>query len=198
VFVWGGVAVLASVAGACGGDDDSPSVEESIREAVEEGNLDDATNTTSAGGDAGAGLPDACVLVTEADATELFGVPARAAVDASPVDLGASCIYENAGSDDLGEAGHLLQVRVFPGEQFFSTETFDDERNLDDLGDRAFVRSGEGALAGVDVQFVEDGKTVTFSYSTVNIGVEDDADRVDAADREDDVVALARRAGDRM
>jgi hypothetical protein len=46
----------------------------------------------------------------------------------------------------------------------------------------------------VDVQFVKAGTTVTISYSTVNIGVAE-ADQVDAADHQDDVVAL--RAGRR-
>jgi hypothetical protein len=187
---------LVLAVGACGGDDDSSAVEHSIKEAVKDGNLDgkDAAKASTAARD----VPDPCGLVTTADAASLFGEQARTGQDASPVDLGRSCIYENADSDDLGRVGHLLQVRVFPGEQFFSTATFDDEQRLDGLGDRAFVRSGAGALAGVDVQFVKDGKTVTFSYSTVNIGVEKDADRVEAADREDQVVTLARQAADRM
>ena len=47
------------------------------------------------------------------------------------------------------------------------------------------------------MQFVKAGTTVTISYSTVNIGVAE-ADRVDAADHQDEVVALARRAADRV
>jgi hypothetical protein len=183
-------------AAACGGDDDSRAVEHSIKQAVNDGNLDDK-DAKQASVDQ-SDVPDPCVLVTADDAASLFGEAARTGTDTSPVDLGRSCIYENADSDDLGQVGHLLQVRVFPGEQFFSTATFDDERSLDGLGDRAFVRSGQGALAGVDVQFVKDGKTVTFSYSTVNIGVEKDADRVEASDHEEQVVALARQAADRM
>jgi hypothetical protein len=188
---------FAMATAACGGDDDSSAVEHSIKDAVKKGNLDDGKPAAGQAASASA-VPDPCVLVTAADAASLFGEAARTGTDTSPVDLGRSCIYENTDSDDLGQVGHLLQVRVFPGEQFFSTATYDDERSLDDLGDRAFVRSGQGALAGVDVQFVKDGKTVTFSYSTVNIGVEKDADRVEAADREDQVVALARQAADRM
>ena len=54
--------------------------------------------------------------------------------------------------------------------------------------------SAPAPAQGVDVQFVKAGTTVTISYSTVNIGVAE-ADQVDAADHQDDVVAL--RAGRR-
>ena len=135
-----GIAVLAL--GACGGDDDDAnSVDEAIKEAVDEGNLDSIPENV--GGDP-ADLPDACALVTAEDATELFGVDAEQQEDVSPVDLGASCLYGNAGGDELGTVDHLLQVRVFEGEQFFGADTFDDEEDLDGLGDKAFVRTTDG------------------------------------------------------
>ena len=65
------------------------------------------------------------------------------------------------------------------------------------MGDKAFVRTTDGALGGVEVQFVQDGKTVTLNYSTVNIGV-DDGDQVEAAESEDEVVALAQQASGRL
>jgi hypothetical protein len=188
-----GIAVLAL--GACGGDDDDAnSVDEAIKEAVDEGNLDSVPENI--GGDP-ADLPDACALVTVDDATDLFGVDAEEQADVSPVDLGASCLYGNAGGDELGTPNHLLQVRVFDGEQFYGADAFDDEEDLDGLGEKAFVRNTEGALGGVEVQFVQDGKTITLNYSTVNIGV-DDADQVEASDREDEVVALAQQASSRL
>ena len=192
------LAVTALGVAACGGDDDDPqSVEEDIRDAIDDGNLDeveDEIDDVVDGGD----LPDACELVTQDDAERLFGEPAQEAEDSSPVDLGSSCLWENADGAELGQVGHLLQVRVFDGEQFYGADAYEDETALDDLGDRGFVRSGEGTFAGVEVQFVQDGNTVTLSYSTVNIGVENDADEVNAADHEDTVVELARQASGRM
>ncbi|MGH8976626.1 MAG: hypothetical protein ACRDV7_01030 [Acidimicrobiia bacterium] len=191
-----GFAVLA-LTGCAGDDDDTGSVEDEIREAVDEGNLDEAQEQLEDLGGETSELPDACELVTVEDATGLFGTDAEEQPDASPVGLGASCIYETPETEDLGTVGHLLQVRVFDGEQFFGAETYDDEEEIDDLGDRAFVRSNGSALTGVEVQFVQDGKTVSLNYSTINIGV-DEADQVNSADHEDEVVELARQASGRM
>jgi hypothetical protein len=189
------VAIGGLALGACGGDDDDAnSVDDAIKEAVDEGNLDSIPENV--GGDP-ADLPDACALVTIDDASDLFGEDAQEQEDVSPVDLGVSCLYGNAGEDELGTVKHLLQVRVFEGEQFFGADAFEDEEDLSGLGEKAFVRTTDGALGGVEVQFVQDGKTVTLNYSTVNIGV-DDADQVDAADREDEVVALAQQASSRL
>jgi hypothetical protein len=188
-----GIAVVAL--GACGGDDDNAdAVDDAIKEAVENGNID--TLPGNVGGDP-ADLPDPCELVTTEDAAGLFGVDAQEEDDSSPVDLGASCLYGNVGGEDVGTVSHLLQVRVFDGEQFFGAETFDDEQAVDGLGDDAFVRAGAGGLGGVEVQFVQDGETVSINYSTVNIGV-DDADKVEASDHQDEVVALAQQASTRL
>jgi hypothetical protein len=192
------IVVFALGVAACGGGgDDSRSVEQSIKEAVEQGNIDQG-NVKDAKDGGTKDLPDPCRLVTRDDAARLFGEAARTTDEQSPVALGASCVYADSAGDRLGEVGHLLRVRVFDGEQFFGADTFDDERTVAGLGDRAFVRSGDGALAGVDVQFVKDGETVTLGYSTVNNGVDNDADKVRAGERADEVVALARQAAERM
>lgn len=184
----GAIAVL--VLAACGGDDDdAKAANDAISKAVEQGNITDGENAAS-------DLPNPCALVAVGDATKLFGKPAQKANDSSPVPLGVSCLYEAADAGANDQVGHLLQVHAYAGEQFYGADTFDDEQTIEDLGDKAFVRTGTGAQ-GVDVQFVKAGTTVTISYSTVNIGVAD-ADQVDAADHRDDVVALARRAADRV
>jgi hypothetical protein len=189
-FVLATLAMAGFVLTACGGDDDdAKAANDAIRKAVKQGNISD-------GNDAAGDLPNPCALVTVDDATRLFGEPARKAKDSSPVPLGVSCLYEAADADANDQVGHLLQVHAYDGEQFYGADTFDDEQSIDDLGDKAFVRTGTGAQ-GVDVQFVQAGKTVTISYSTVNIGVAE-ADQVDAADHRDDVIALARRAADRV
>ena len=191
-----GIAVLAL--GASGGDDDSAdSVDDAIREAVENGNFASVPESVDDVGGDPADLPDPCALVTADDAAGLFGVDAQEEDDSSPVDLGATCLYGNVGGEDVGTVSHLLQVRVYDGEQFFGAETFDDEQAVDGLGDKAFVRAGGGGLGGVEVQFVQDDKTVSINYSTVNIGV-DDADKVEASDHQDEVVALAQQASTRL
>jgi hypothetical protein len=192
---------IASVAGAvvlvvaaCGGDDDDDNVAERIKEQVENGNLTSLPDDL--GGDPD-DLPDPCKMVTAEDAGGLFSEEAIEEADSSPVDLGASCIYGNAKGQELGNVSQLLQVRVFDGEQFFGAESFDDEQPVDGLGEQAFVRTSDSAAGGVEVQFLQDGKTVSLSYSTVNIGVED-PDRIDPADHDDEVVALAKQAAGRM
>ena len=192
------LAIAALALGACGGDDDkADGVDDAIKEAVENGNLDSVPeNVDNVGGDP-ADLPDPCELVTTEDAAGLFGVDAKEEDDSSPVDLGASCLYGNVGGEEPGTVSHLLQVRVFDGEQFYGAETFDDEQTDRRLGDKAFVHAGAGGLGGVEVQFVQDGQTVSINYSTVNIGV-DDADKVEASDHQDEVVALAQQASTRL
>ncbi len=184
------ITIPALALAACGGDDDdAKAANDAISKAVKQGNISD-------GKDAAGDLPNPCALVTVDDAAKLFGEPAQKAKDSSPVPLGVSCLYEAADAGANDQVGHLLQVHAYDGEQFYGADTFDDEQTIDDLGDKAFVRTGSGAQ-GVDVQFVKAGTTVTISYSTVNIGVAE-ADQVDAADHRDDVVALARRAADRV
>jgi hypothetical protein len=183
-------AIAALAFGACGGDDDdAKAADDAISKAVKQGNITD-------GKEGADDLPDACALVTVDDAAQLFGEPAQTAEDSSPVPLGVSCLYEAADAGANDQVGHLLQVHAYEGEQFYGADTYDDEQAIDGLGDKAFVRSGTGAQ-GVDVQFVKAGTTVAISYSTVNIGVAE-PDQVDAADHQDDVVALARRAADRV
>ena len=174
------------VAGACGGNDDDETLDD-IQEAIEEGNLDDIEDA----GDPGE-LPDACELVTQEDAEELFGEAAERGEETAPIDLGTSCVWKNVDGEEVGQVAHLLLVNVFEGDAFYDPEAGE---AIDDLGSRASVQTGEGIGEGVDVQFVEDGRTVTVGYSTVNIGVDEE---VIAADKADDVIALARQASERM
>jgi len=191
------------VIGACGGDDDdtTPSGAEDVVGGADDddaGADDDDDAAGDAGDDSDAGdLPDPCELVTQEDAQELFGADFVAvhAEDDSPVELGASCIWENEGSDELGNPSHLLQVRVYDGEQFYSAEVYPDAEELE-IGERAFVDATEGGLGGVTVQFVQDGRVFDINYAIINIGVEGDA--VDAVTKQDAVVELARQAADRM
>jgi hypothetical protein len=80
------------------GDDESETVEDEIRDAIEEGDLDE-------GDDDGA----TCEIVTQDDAEDLFGEPA-VANDAGLV--APSCNWESADADEPGEVIHLLQASV--------------------------------------------------------------------------------------
>jgi hypothetical protein len=60
------------------------------------------------------------------------------------------------------------------------------------------VSTSSQAPEHVEVQFVQDGRTVIINYSPGYIGVESRADRVVAADHADAIVALARQASARM
>jgi hypothetical protein len=187
------VIVVVTVISACGGDDDDRSTAERIREAVEEGNA--PNDVTTAGPEDGTPV---CELVTEQDAEGLFGAGAQQADDTSAVGTGEACIWENVDASEPGRVGHLLQVRVYDGPQFYNSELFEDSRPVDGLGDRAFVSTGVSTAAGVTVQFVEDDKTFAITYTTINIAVEPESDKVEASDHADEVIALARQAAERM
>jgi hypothetical protein len=72
------------------------------------------------------------------------------------------CIYKASGG---GIRVSLLQVRVYPGPQFYGERALDHTRSIDIAGtDKAFVRSAAGGRT-VDVQFVKDGRTGTINYT---------------------------------
>ncbi len=190
---------------ACGGDDDSPEdVAEDIEDAIEDGDIEELEDLEDEledlGDDDGGGgdLPDPCELVTQEDAQGLFGEGIEAQVDgdaSGSVGGGESCIWENVDNEELGTPSHLLQVAAYPGEQYYGDSIYEDEEELD-IGDKAFL-APSFALGSVDLQFVKDGTTVTISYSVINIGVEE-AEQVEASSKQDEVVALAEQAADRM
>lgn len=197
--LFAGVVVLA----ACGGDDDDAQDAAGVADGSDDqaGNGDagdgsaDGKDDGDRGGDEG-DVPDPCELVTREDAQALFGddFEAQRSEDAAPIDIGEACLWENVGGDELGNPQHLLQVRVYDGEQFYGEDVFDDAEPID-IGERGFVSGGDG-LAGVDVQFVKGGLVFTANYVIINIGVE--GDTADAASKRDAVVELARQAADRM
>lgn len=191
----------ALVLAGCGGDDDGSAADD-IADAIDDNEVtpeeaeeldDDLTDDTGDGGDddAGGDLPDACELVTQEDAAELFELEAVKADEAGTPSGAAECIWENVGSDELGNPSHLLQMYVWPGEAYYSEEAYPEAEPIDDLGDRAFVAS-EGS---VDVLWVQDGKTFSLSYTILNIGVE--GETVEAPSRADAVVDLAHQASER-
>ena len=119
---------------------------------------------SSGGGSGGAGgtggqTIDACALVTEDDATTLFGDPASPGdPDQVPGLLGA-CIWEWSNADN---DSHLLQFYVWDGEPYYSapadSETFA-------IGEKGYVRIHD--VAGVDIQWVQGNLVPSLSYFTI-------------------------------
>jgi hypothetical protein len=185
--------------GACGDDDEAgdavPTTADGAGSSVagpDDGSPDPAVTMPGSDRD---DLPDACELVTEADAAELFGEPARRRESTPVVDLGAECLWENVEAEVVGREAHLLQVHVYAGEQFYSEQVYDDARALEGLGERAFV-STEALGGGVIVSWADDGLVFDIDYTIIDFSPADDQGQATA--KADAVVELARRAADRV
>ncbi|MET1000302.1 MAG: hypothetical protein ABWZ15_00700 [Acidimicrobiia bacterium] len=186
-----GSALLAVAAfGACGDDDDAETLDE-IQESIAEGELDDDSDRGDRDG------PDPCALVTQEDVESLFAEAADQREEETPTGLGVSCLWQNVETTDTGQV-HVLTVNVYDGAEYYAADVIDGETEIADLGDRAYVSTSSAAPEHVEVQFVQDGRTVIINYSPGYIGVGNGADRVVAADHADAVIALARQASARM
>lgn len=171
------VAVFAL--GACGGGSSDDASESTPNTASNSGD-----NNGGSSGSSGSGA--ACKLVTQADATKLFGVEAKAKENASPGDEASVCIWQ---ADDAENHGFLLQVRVYDDEFHYGgdSDIFPNAETIAGLGDKAFVNKGQ--QAGTDVQFVKDGKTYVVNYGITNIMAEE---KKLAADQADELVAIVK------
>jgi hypothetical protein len=125
-----------------------------------------ATSSTTAGGGSASGSGttiDVCKIITPADAEKVVGGPVEAQDPAGTEGLASGvCIYKATGG---GIRVSLLQVRVYPGPQFYGEQALPNTESIDISGtDKAFVREAAGGKT-VDVQFVKDGKTGTINYT---------------------------------
>lgn len=123
----------------------------------------DKTSTTTGGASSSGKKIDVCKIITPADAEKVAGGPveAQAPSSAEPLSSGV-CIYKATGG---GIRVSLLQVRVYPGPQFYGAQLLPDTKSIDLSGtDKAFVRTGSGGKS-VDVQFVKDGKTGAVNFT---------------------------------
>jgi hypothetical protein len=122
---------------------------------------------------------DVCKIITPADAEKIAGGPVEEQAPAGTEGLASGvCIYKATGG---GIRVSLLQVRVYPGPQFYGEQALPDTKSIDISGtDKAFVRSAAGGKT-VDVQFVKNGKTGAVNFTdTVNPNGESTASNVEA------------------
>ncbi len=129
------------------------------------------------------GPTTACSLLTAADATTLFGVPAQPRVEGRPKSVASQCIYQSPALD-----GQLVQFRIFDNERYYSEDLVDDGTPVTGLGRKAYIDT-EGPDGIVDLQFVNDGKVYALAYSNV---------AGDAAARATNLELLARTIDDRL
>ena len=124
-----------------------------------------------------------CTVITADDAATVFGEPAQATESSSAEPLvSAVCIYHHAG--DALTVRNFLQVRIYPGEQFYGERVFPNRKSLTGIGEKAF-EVVKNARHTVDVQFVKDGKTGTVNYSA--------GSAVDVESRVPDLVVIAKK-----
>ena len=156
------VAGMIFLVAACGGEEETGVVEEP-------------------GGGAGAAAEiDACGIVTQSDASALFG---RAAVkDEGSAVLDPGMIGECLWGWDTETSAGLLQFRVWNSPQYYSAPA---DSQPFDIGEQAYIRVHE--IAGVDIEWVQDGKTIDLSYFTTG----PDAPPADA--KTEEVKNLARK-----
>ncbi len=114
-------------------------------------------------------IKDLCTVITAADAATVFGQSAQEteASDADPLVSGV-CLYRFAGDDPTGR--NLLQIRTYPGPQFYGDGLYPQRQSLSGLGTKAFKVVNPAART-ISIQFVKDGTTGTIDYSAA-IGVD--------------------------
>lgn len=125
---------------------------------------------------------DACQVVTQADASAIFGETAieDQGTPITDPNLLGECLW----TWDTETANQLIQFRIWNGEQYYS-EPEADSQPLD-IGDKGKIRVNE--VAGIGIEWVQDGKTVSLSYSNIGPGLPDASTKVN------DITTLARKA----
>jgi len=155
-----GLTVLALVLAACGSSSSSKSSAGGGSSSTTAKAVASSTTTTGASTNTPKSL---CAVVTPTDAAAVFGETAETkAPDVPTPFVTGICFYHHPG-DDL-QTRNLLQIRVYPGEKFFSAKLFPNSQTVSGLGDKAFVHVNTVANT-VQVDFVKNGKTGSIFYS---------------------------------
>ena len=127
-----------------------------------------STKPPAASGGSGSGSGsgkkiDVCKIINTEDAATVVGGPVEVQPPAGSEGLSTGvCIYKATGG---GIRVSLLQVRVYPGPQFYGEDALPNTKSIDIAGtDKAFVRSAAGGKT-IDVQFVKDGQTGAINFT---------------------------------
>lgn len=124
---------------------------------------DSQVSTTSKASGSGGTPKDLCTVITADDAATVFGESAQPKASPGAERLvSGRCLYHHEG-DDL-TVRNLLQLRIYPGGQFYSATLFPKKKSLSGIGDKAF-EDVNTTTHTVEIQFVKDGKTGTVNYS---------------------------------
>ncbi|MBI3206481.1 MAG: hypothetical protein HYZ29_33400 [Myxococcales bacterium] len=129
-------------------------------------------NTGGTGG--GGQVLDACAIVTQSDADQLFGKPAekgKPSASPDPALLG-ECVWQ---WEDAEANSHLLQFSAWEGESYYQPSA---KATPFAIGDKGVIEVG-GGLVGVDIQWLQASRVYDLSYFTVG-KVPDATTRVDA------------------
>lgn len=147
--------VLAAVGG-CGSSVASKSSNEPKQlSTTSNSSVDGATNSKP---------KDLCAVVTATDAAGLFGESAEPTPSSGAEKLVSGlCLYHHAG-DDL-TVRNLLQIRSYPGAQFYGERLFPKRMAIAGLGSKAFEDVNTTSHKVV-IQFVKGGSTGVVDYST--------------------------------
>jgi hypothetical protein len=148
------------------------------------------SSSTAAGAHAIVPTDAACNLITQTDATALFGADAQQVADPLKAQLAKSACLWGAKAEDDAPA-YLLQVRVYDRPDFFSGSVKGYEP-LDGIGDRAAI------------SVTSDGTEVTISYqkglavTSISYGIHAPAGRSaetpKAETQKDQLIALVKGA----
>ena len=127
-------------------------------------------------------VSDGCEIVTESDATALFGRPAVKGEGSMAVPgMLAECIWEW----DTELAGGILQFRIWDGTMYYSAPP---DSTPFDIGEQGYIRAPQAL--GADIMWIQDEKTIDLSYFNTGFG----APPVNA----EQVKHLARKVSDKL
>lgn len=138
-----------------------------------------AGNGGSSGNGGGGGSEiDACAIVTQADANDLFGETAQQGDSSKLPGLLGECLWEADGQMH----GHLLQFAVWDGEEYYSEPA--DGQPLA-VGEKGYIKVLDDS---VHMAWVQDDKGIVMSYSTYGTSI------TPAGDKEAEMRELANKA----
>ncbi len=126
--------------------------------------------------------PNACELVTREDATALFGQPASPDSGTPAYGMIGRCLW----TWDSETSNQLLQFHMWDQVAY---DRPDDSETLD-LGEKGYVRAHP--VAGVDISWIQEGRTISLSYSTIG------PEAPEAVSKVEEMKALARRVARRL